>query len=111
MFSRRQEATGPGKTGDDGGLDTESAVKVDIATEVAIDGAKVKAEERRLLRKFDWLLLPPLTVMSAPITTQLCHEDIDPLLSRYLCNALDKGNVGNAKTDGWDTVCRTLLLL
>lgn len=79
MFSRRQEATGPGKTGDDGGLDTESAVKVDIATEVAIDGAKVKAEERRLLRKFDWLLLPPLTVMSAPIITHLCHEDVDPL--------------------------------
>ncbi|KAL0576368.1 hypothetical protein V5O48_005627 [Marasmius crinis-equi] len=23
-------------------------------------------------------------------------------LFRYLCNALDKGNVGNAKTDGWD---------
>ncbi|KAA1471527.1 MFS general substrate transporter [Dentipellis sp. KUC8613] len=40
-------------------------------------------EERRLLRKFDWLLLPPLTFM-------------------YLCNALDKGNVGNAKTAGWD---------
>ncbi|PFH54444.1 hypothetical protein AMATHDRAFT_72247 [Amanita thiersii Skay4041] len=40
-------------------------------------------EERRLLRKFDLFLLPPLTFM-------------------YLCNALDKGNVGNAKTDGWD---------
>lgn len=25
-------------------------------------------------------------------------------LGRYLCNALDKGNVGNAKTDGWDKV-------
>lgn len=24
------------------------------------------------------------------------------MLHRYLCNALDKGNVGNAKTDGWD---------
>ena len=23
---------------------------------------------------------------------------------RYLCNALDKGNVGNAKTDNWDKV-------
>ncbi|KAF9044567.1 MFS general substrate transporter [Hymenopellis radicata] len=42
-----------------------------------------RAEERRLLRKFDFSILPPLTIM-------------------YLCNALDKGNVGNAKTDGWD---------
>ncbi|KAF9457066.1 MFS general substrate transporter [Collybia nuda] len=40
-------------------------------------------EERRLRRKFDFFILPPLTFM-------------------YLCNALDKGNVGNAKTDGWD---------
>lgn len=29
---------------------------------------------------------------------------IPPKNFRYLCNALDKGNVGNAKTDGWDTV-------
>ncbi|KAF8922586.1 MFS general substrate transporter [Mucidula mucida] len=42
-----------------------------------------RAEERRLLRKFDFSILPPLTIM-------------------YLANALDKGNVGNAKTDGWD---------
>ncbi|KAM6498082.1 Major facilitator superfamily domain containing protein [Amanita muscaria] len=40
-------------------------------------------EERRLLRKFDFYVLPPLTFM-------------------YLCNALDRGNVANAKTDGWD---------
>lgn len=40
-------------------------------------------EERRLLHLFDICILPPLTFM-------------------YLCNALDKGNVGNAKTDGWD---------
>ncbi|KAF5374149.1 hypothetical protein D9615_008821 [Tricholomella constricta] len=40
-------------------------------------------EERRLRWKFDLYILPPLTFM-------------------YLCNALDKGNVGNAKTDGWD---------
>jgi len=40
-------------------------------------------EESRLRRKFDFFVLPPLTIM-------------------YLCNALDKGNVGNAKTDGWD---------
>ncbi|KAK0208244.1 MFS general substrate transporter [Desarmillaria ectypa] len=40
-------------------------------------------EERRLLRLFDICILPPLTFT-------------------YLCNALDKGNVGNAKTDGWD---------
>ncbi|KAF9076258.1 MFS general substrate transporter [Rhodocollybia butyracea] len=42
------------------------------------------AIERSLLRKCDWFILPPLTFM-------------------YLCNALDKGNVANAKTDGWDT--------
>ncbi|KAF8898781.1 major facilitator superfamily domain-containing protein [Infundibulicybe gibba] len=42
-----------------------------------------QSEERRLLWKFDLCLLPPLAFM-------------------YLCNALDKGNVGNAKTDGWD---------
>ncbi|KAK7058993.1 hypothetical protein VNI00_001617 [Paramarasmius palmivorus] len=41
------------------------------------------AVERSLLRKCDFCILPPLTIM-------------------YLCNALDKGNVGNAKTDGWD---------
>ncbi|KAJ3965331.1 major facilitator superfamily domain-containing protein [Lentinula raphanica] len=41
------------------------------------------AVQRSLLRKCDWFILPPLTFM-------------------YLCNALDKGNVANAKTDGWD---------
>ncbi|KAG5733997.1 hypothetical protein E4T56_gene6798 [Termitomyces sp. T112] len=40
-------------------------------------------EQSCLKRKFDFFILPPLTIM-------------------YLCNALDKGNVGNAKTDGWD---------
>ncbi|KAJ7244767.1 major facilitator superfamily domain-containing protein [Mycena haematopus] len=40
-------------------------------------------EELQLLKKFDFFILPPLALM-------------------YLCNALDKGNVGNAKTDGWD---------
>ncbi|KAL0951240.1 hypothetical protein HGRIS_007958 [Hohenbuehelia grisea] len=42
-------------------------------------------EELRLLWKYDTRILPPLAFM-------------------YLCNALDKGNVGNAKTDGWDKV-------
>ncbi|KAM0746363.1 MFS general substrate transporter [Meredithblackwellia eburnea MCA 4105] len=42
-----------------------------------------KSEERRLLRKLDWSLLPCLAIM-------------------YLCNALDKGNLGNALTDGLD---------
>lgn len=37
--------------------------------------------ERALCRKFDFRLLPVLAFM-------------------YLCNALDKGNLGNAKTDG-----------
>ncbi|ETW87168.1 major facilitator superfamily [Heterobasidion irregulare TC 32-1] len=60
-----------------GSLKTNDAVSIRGVAEVPRD------EELRLLRKFDWLLLPPLTFM-------------------YLCNALDKGNVGNAKTDGWD---------
>lgn len=42
-----------------------------------------KAVERKMLRKFDWTILPVLTIM-------------------YLFNALDKGNLGNAKTDGLD---------
>ncbi|KAJ6621707.1 major facilitator superfamily domain-containing protein [Mycena sp. CBHHK59/15] len=51
-----------------------------------LDSGKVdftRDEELELLRKFDFLILPPLAFM-------------------YLCNALDKGNVGNAKTAGWD---------
>ncbi|KAF9270103.1 MFS general substrate transporter [Marasmius fiardii PR-910] len=50
-----------------------------MAEDLAVD----PTIQRRLLRKLDWCILPPLTIM-------------------YLCNALDKGNVGNAKTDGWD---------
>ncbi|RDW95226.1 MFS transporter-like protein [Coleophoma crateriformis] len=42
------------------------------------------AAERALCRKFDFRLLPVLAVM-------------------YLFNALDKGNLSNAKTDGMDT--------
>ncbi|KAL0071860.1 hypothetical protein AAF712_000782 [Marasmius tenuissimus] len=68
-------------------VDTESLSKVDDvhddlarkANDLVVD----PAIQRRLLRKLDWCILPPLTIM-------------------YLCNALDKGNVGNAKTDGWD---------
>ncbi|TFY79654.1 hypothetical protein EWM64_g4357 [Hericium alpestre] len=61
---------------------TTSKVPVDEAGEHEIMEVPLD-EERRLRLKFDFLLLPPLTLM-------------------YLCNALDKGNVGNAKTDGWD---------
>ncbi|TFK57120.1 hypothetical protein OE88DRAFT_95771 [Heliocybe sulcata] len=42
-----------------------------------------REEERRMVRKMDVRILPALGFM-------------------YLCNALDRGNVGNAKTDGWD---------
>ncbi|KAJ6509502.1 major facilitator superfamily domain-containing protein [Mycena vitilis] len=42
-----------------------------------------REEELKLLKKYDFFILPPLAFM-------------------YLCNALDKGNVGNAKTAGWD---------
>jgi MFS family permease len=40
--------------------------------------------EKALVLKFDLRILPMLAVM-------------------YLCNALDKGNLGNAKTDGFET--------
>jgi MFS family permease len=42
------------------------------------------AEESRVILKFDLRILPTLALM-------------------YLCNALDKGNLGNAKTDHMDT--------
>uniref|UniRef100_A0A8H7YBJ8 Uncharacterized protein n=1 Tax=Psilocybe cubensis TaxID=181762 RepID=A0A8H7YBJ8_PSICU len=51
---------------------------------IRLDMSQVDPEEERELRwMFDLNLLPPMAFM-------------------YLCNALDKGNVGNAKTDGWD---------
>lgn len=50
----------------------------------ALADAISSKEERYIRRKFDFYILPPLAFM-------------------YLCNALDKGNVGNAKTDHWDT--------
>jgi hypothetical protein len=58
-------------------------------------------EELHLLRKFDSLLLPPLALLF------VCLISLDRMLnetSSYLMNSLDKGNVGNAKTDGWDKV-------
>ncbi|KAF7320292.1 MFS general substrate transporter [Mycena kentingensis (nom. inval.)] len=39
--------------------------------------------KNKLLRRFDLLILPPLAFI-------------------YLCNSLDRGNVANAKTAGWD---------
>ncbi|KIK70953.1 hypothetical protein GYMLUDRAFT_33043 [Collybiopsis luxurians FD-317 M1] len=51
----------------------------DLVSTVTFD----PAVQRSYLRKCDWCILPPLTFM-------------------YLCNALDKGNVANAKTDQWD---------
>ncbi|KAL4261519.1 MFS transporter superfamily protein [Pleurotus pulmonarius] len=72
---------------------SDDLVKEAIKSEDAASGISIaptdelrevpRDEERRLLWKFDTRLLPPLAFM-------------------YLCNALDKGNVGNAKTDGWD---------
>ncbi|KAJ7597005.1 major facilitator superfamily domain-containing protein [Mycena floridula] len=56
---------------------SKTASKEESAVEYTRD------DELKLLRKFDFCILPPLAFM-------------------YLCNALDKGNVGNAKTDGWD---------
>lgn len=80
-----------------GSLKTNDAVSIRGVTEVPRD------EELRLLRKFDWLLLPPLTFMYVyAMISGTWRWRIYP--DRYLCNALDKGNVGNAKTDGWDKV-------
>lgn len=63
MFFRDREASASKQDAKDGVLDTASSVKLGLSTEVVVDEARVQAEERRLKRKFDWLLLPPLTVM------------------------------------------------
>lgn len=64
----------------------------DDTTSVSAAGGYSKAEERRLLRKLDWSLLPCLAMMSvvpppnsSAFNVHLTH------LHRYLCNALDKG--------------------
>ncbi|KAJ8487512.1 hypothetical protein ONZ45_g14312 [Pleurotus djamor] len=67
----------------DGDMSKDACESVQFSPGDTLYPATRKEEERRLLRKYDLTLLPPLTLM-------------------YLCNALDKGNVGNAKTDGWD---------
>ncbi|PPQ82059.1 hypothetical protein CVT25_014600 [Psilocybe cyanescens] len=56
-------------------------------------------EERKLRWIFDLNLLPPLAFMFVKHFIEL-----STMGQVYLCNALDKGNVGNAKTDGWDKV-------
>ncbi|KAH8835313.1 major facilitator superfamily domain-containing protein [Flagelloscypha sp. PMI_526] len=64
--------------------DIKASDTKEAATPDPIDTIEfTEKEERRLRLKFDLCLLPPLVIM-------------------YLCNALDKGNVGNAKTSGWD---------
>ncbi|KAJ3489365.1 hypothetical protein NLJ89_g11537 [Agrocybe chaxingu] len=61
-----------------------SPTTTEKSNELELDMLQVSSHEEQALRwKFDLYLLPPLAFM-------------------YLCNALDKGNVGNAKTDGWD---------
>lgn len=58
-------------------------------------------EELRMLRKFDSLLLPPLALLFVHLVLTASKLKEKP---SYLMNSLDKGNVGNAKTDGWDKV-------
>ena len=112
-FFRHQQ--GSTSAVDDGVLETGSSIKVDLSTRVneakaALNDTETQAEERRLRRKFDWLLLPPLTIMCVlAVTAWQYVRRCLYILSRYLCNALDKGNVGNAKTDGWDKVCSFLV--
>lgn len=62
----------------------EGVIETEAGT-VTVDQAWVTDHhaERALCRKFDFRLLPCLAVM-------------------YLFNALDKGNLGNAKTDGME---------
>ncbi|KXH26783.1 major facilitator superfamily transporter [Colletotrichum salicis] len=66
----------------DGSVDGENVKKNDYDDDVVqvVD----KAAERALCRKLDFHILPVLAVM-------------------YLFNALDKGNLGNAETDGLST--------
>lgn len=52
--------------------------------------------ERRLCRKFDYRLLPILAVM-CELTPSVV---LNMLTLIDLFNALDKGNLGNAETDG-----------
>lgn len=60
-------------------------------------------EEASLRRTFDIFLLPPLALMLVhSIFFLYIKKTSKPY--RYLFNALDKGNVGNAETDGWDKV-------
>ncbi|KAL8290147.1 hypothetical protein RQP46_003086 [Phenoliferia psychrophenolica] len=75
-------------TKEDMDIDTKRGEGGDPVVEVSSDstsaeGGFSRMEEKRLLRKLDWSLLPCLAMM-------------------YLCNALDKGNLGNAKTVGID---------
>ncbi len=77
-----------------------------------------RAEERRLLRKFDFSILPPLTIMwiySSCTIINISYENLGISLMHLtrvcvlkidvaLADDLDEGNVGNAKTDGWDKV-------
>lgn len=57
--------------------------------------------ERKLCFKFDIRILPVLAIMCAfsPSLSLSCFEDANCL---DLFNALDKGNLGNAKTKGLD---------
>ena len=56
--------------------------------------------ERALCRKFDFRLLPILAFMCMSILFLVGRLVLIHRLD--LCNALDKGNLGNAKTDGMD---------
>ncbi|EPQ60670.1 MFS transporter [Gloeophyllum trabeum ATCC 11539] len=60
----------------------EESVAVDEVPTPELRGFSPE-EERCMLRKMDWNIVPALAFM-------------------YLCNSLDRSNVGNAKTDGWD---------
>ncbi|WQF86648.1 Putative major facilitator superfamily, MFS transporter superfamily [Colletotrichum destructivum] len=78
-ISPTSDPTGSVREGSVDGHDTKSHEYNDDVVQV-ID----KAAERRLCRKLDFRILPVLAVM-------------------YLFNALDKGNLGNAETDGLST--------
>jgi hypothetical protein len=89
MSAHKKDSPRESVRGDSNDLKAPYKVDADLEQEAHLDTAIGTAAvtdhhaERALCRKFDYRLMPVLALM-------------------YLFNALDKGNLGNAKTDGMD---------